>query len=718
MLRTLDLFSGIGGFSLGLERTGGFRTVAFCEADPFCRRVLAKHWPKVPRYDDVRTLTAEALQADGIAVDVVCGGFPCQPFSTASRGRRVAVDLWPDMLRVIREVRPRYAVIENVEQAAIARAESDLRRLGYATHRRCISAADAGADHQRDRWWLCAYPNVQSELPRHFHAEVALLPKVCSGLWGPANYAGAIRVPDGLPGRLDRRRVEALGNAVLPQIPESLGRAILVGESTLKPVSVRVPALGDAVAGPKKITNALYLPEWTVEDVDRSNQKKYVVKASYDVPPGHCPKCGSTRKPYGHGTLVVPYVDAPVHGRKTTVDVTVQRYRCRDCRGTFMQPLPDTHPTRTMMLRCVEHIGEQSMFRTYAELSREIGLDESTVREVANEEIDRILANHRVTAPVALGIDELTINGKKRTIFTDIGERRVLDLIETMDGRDVRAWLRALPNKERIRIVTIDMWGPYETAIAEVLGSKVVVITDKWHVVSKANAILDVIRNAERRKGKTKKERKNPHRGRRLLQTSRHNLSPWRLFVLSGLLLNNPRIKAAWDCKETFYDIWGHEDRPSRQEAERRFDAWKATTPDEASEFRDIARMIDKRRETMFAYFDHPYTNAYTEAANGLIKISNRAGRGYRFKAIRARAITLPFRGRQRLAICEECLGQFLVEYFVSWLEVPKDRHMIARTPPHHGAQGIRVLDTCTRCRQFHTEQWLKGYHRSTLKTG
>lgn len=84
--RVLDLFSGIGGFSLGLERTGGFKTVAFCEIEDFPRRVLAKHWPKVPIYDDVRTLTAARFAADGIAVDAVCGGFPCQDISWAGDG--------------------------------------------------------------------------------------------------------------------------------------------------------------------------------------------------------------------------------------------------------------------------------------------------------------------------------------------------------------------------------------------------------------------------------------------------------------------------------------------------------------------------------------------------------------------------------------------------------------------------------------------------------
>jgi DNA (cytosine-5)-methyltransferase 1 len=88
--RVLSLFAGIGGFDLGLERTGGFKTVAFCEIDPFCRRVLAKHWPGVPCYDDVRQLTGERLAADGIAVDVICGGFPCQDISIV--GKRAGLE--------------------------------------------------------------------------------------------------------------------------------------------------------------------------------------------------------------------------------------------------------------------------------------------------------------------------------------------------------------------------------------------------------------------------------------------------------------------------------------------------------------------------------------------------------------------------------------------------------------------------------------------------
>jgi DNA (cytosine-5)-methyltransferase 1 len=225
-VNVLDVFSGIGGFSLGLERTGGFRTVAFCEIDPFARRVLAKHWPEIPCYEDVRTLTAQRLAADGLLrTDVVCGGFPCQPFSTASRGRRVAIDMWPEMLRVIREVMPRYVIAENVQEAAIANAARDIGRLGYGTYYRRISADDVGADHQRNRWWLCAYADDKSELHRAINAEMAELSTLCRSLWGPTNYARAIRIPNGVSNRMER--LIALGNAVMPTIPEAIGRAIM-----------------------------------------------------------------------------------------------------------------------------------------------------------------------------------------------------------------------------------------------------------------------------------------------------------------------------------------------------------------------------------------------------------------------------------------------------------------------------------------------------------
>jgi DNA (cytosine-5)-methyltransferase 1 len=116
-LRVLSLFAGIGGFDLGLERTGGFKTVAFCEIEPSARRVLAKHWAGVAIYDDVRTLTASRLAADGLAPDCIVGGFPCQDISTAGRGEGIEGErsgLWSQYARLIGELRPRYVIVENV----------------------------------------------------------------------------------------------------------------------------------------------------------------------------------------------------------------------------------------------------------------------------------------------------------------------------------------------------------------------------------------------------------------------------------------------------------------------------------------------------------------------------------------------------------------------------------------------------------------------------
>jgi len=220
-----SLFAGIGGFDLGLERAG--MTCRWqVEKDPYCLKVLAKHWPDVPRYEDVKDVGKETLEP----VDLICGGFPCQPFSTASHGVRVVRDLWPEMFRILDECRPHWVIVENVAKGPIKRARQDLRGAGYeCCCSRRIGAVDAGADHQRHRWWLIAHTDNQSELPSAINEALAELPKLCKGVWGAENYARAIRVSNGVPHRVDRLR--ALGNAVVPQIVEMLGKMIMEVEA-------------------------------------------------------------------------------------------------------------------------------------------------------------------------------------------------------------------------------------------------------------------------------------------------------------------------------------------------------------------------------------------------------------------------------------------------------------------------------------------------------
>ena len=157
-MRVLDLFSGSGGFAIAAEMAGGFETVAFCEADPACRRVLARHWPGVPIHDDVRNLRGEQVGA----VDVVCGGFPCQPFSVAGKRRGSEDDrhLWPEMLRVIEETRPAWVLGENVTGLiglALDGVLADLEAAGYASRTFVVPACAVDAPHRRDRVWIVAY---------------------------------------------------------------------------------------------------------------------------------------------------------------------------------------------------------------------------------------------------------------------------------------------------------------------------------------------------------------------------------------------------------------------------------------------------------------------------------------------------------------------------------------------------------------------------------
>jgi DNA (cytosine-5)-methyltransferase 1 len=165
-LKLLDLFSGLGGFSLGLERTGCFKTVAFCEIDKYCTLILNKHWKGIKVYDDVRKITKEQFDADGIEYpDILSGGFPCQPFSVAGKQKGTGDDrhLWPEMFRIIKAFRPRIVIGENVkgiiniqDGLVFETVCTDLENEGYEVQAFNIPAAGVQAPHRRERIWIIA----------------------------------------------------------------------------------------------------------------------------------------------------------------------------------------------------------------------------------------------------------------------------------------------------------------------------------------------------------------------------------------------------------------------------------------------------------------------------------------------------------------------------------------------------------------------------------
>ena len=286
-MKVLDLFSGIGGFSLGLERAG-METVAFCEVDEHCQKILEKHWPEIPIWDDVKSLNKNALNAIGIdQIDVIAGGFPCQDISVAGKGEGLKGErsgLWFEYKRIIKEVKPTYVIIENVanlRSKGLAAVLQDLGEIGYDSEWHIIPACAVGAIHRRERIWIIAYAMREGlqrlgrseeiekirlegeispcplrylsreEINSHAHDirfRSSLTPAEEKQEWWAKtaarfrNLFGKIvsikpaicREHDGLPRSMGGNRAQQIkqfGNAVIPQIPQIIGEAILNWES-------------------------------------------------------------------------------------------------------------------------------------------------------------------------------------------------------------------------------------------------------------------------------------------------------------------------------------------------------------------------------------------------------------------------------------------------------------------------------------------------------
>lgn len=239
-----SLFSGIGGLDLGLERAG-MKVIWQSEIDPFANRVLRKHWPEVPNHGNIKQIN----WGDVVRPDVICGGYPCQPFSSA--GKRKGKDdprhLWPWVLDSISRLRPRYAVLENVRGHLTMGATSvigDLAAIGYNAEWRVVSAASVGANHRRDRIIIVAYPNGGGSHQQHQRQIQKPDIRGCgNGVFASRNairYNGhhhwqiepnVGRVADGIPNRVDRLR--GLGNAVVPQVAEVIGRLVVAHAETI-----------------------------------------------------------------------------------------------------------------------------------------------------------------------------------------------------------------------------------------------------------------------------------------------------------------------------------------------------------------------------------------------------------------------------------------------------------------------------------------------------
>lgn len=245
-MNVLSLFAGIGGIELGLERAG-MKTVGQVELSKWCQQVLAKHWPDVPRHDNVLTTPEWWASQERPKVDLVCGGFPCQPFSLGGKRLGMADErwMWPAMATVVRAVRPRYVLVENVsalvrDARAFGAVLGDLHALGFDAEWATLRASDFGAPHGRERVYVVAYPPGEHGIAwdRMGSGGERTTPLTVGGLSGLAvperrREAAAWlareprvdRLVDGVPRQVDR--IRGAGNAVVPQVAEHIGRLIM-----------------------------------------------------------------------------------------------------------------------------------------------------------------------------------------------------------------------------------------------------------------------------------------------------------------------------------------------------------------------------------------------------------------------------------------------------------------------------------------------------------
>lgn len=422
------------------------------------------------------------------------------------------------------------------------------------------------------------------------------------------------------------------------------------------------------------MTDILDLEGWNVV-AKHHDGDAYLIEAEYTIPPSACLKCGVVGNLYRHGPKPIYIRDSPIRGRPVRIQANAQRYKCRECGGTFIQPLGGIQAETRMTARCVEYIESQCLRDTFLRVSEHVGCDDKTVRNIAGDYIQRLASEYKPWLPEWLGIDETQIDGDQRCVLTDVVNRRPVDMLKDRDQSTVTAWLYQFKDRRSVKGLAIDMWQPYKRAALAVFPGLPIVV-DKFHVVKMANKALDEIR-VILAKDQDKATGKDWMRRKALLRMRYKNLSEKGRFNLQMWLDNEPQVAIAYRLKESFYDIY---DAPTKDEAGRLLDEWRQSIPANMKKgkksFAPLLTATRNWRAEILAYWDHPITNGYTEALNGVAKVINRSGRGYSFDVLRARLLFGKPAARKEPEDLEEIE---MAEPTVEMVTIPRNNNALVR---------------------------------------
>lgn len=329
------------------------------------------------------------------------------------------------------------------------------------------------------------------------------------------------------------------------------------------------------------------------------------------------------------------YFDIPARAKRVGLTIHAQRYFCKDCKKSFRETLPEIHTKHTMTNRLVKHIEEKSLQRPFTHLAEDIGCTEGTIRKIFKAHVETLATHNKFETPVVMGIDEIYLAKGARAVITNISERTIIEMFKDRNKTAIINYLQNLENSHIVLNVAIDMWKPYRDAVNSVLPHSIVEI-DKFHVLKMANSALEKYRK-ELRASLTTKQKIDLKNDRFLLLKRKSTLSPKEDLVVSYWENNYPILAKMYLLKEQFFEIY---EAKTKEEAYTRYSKFENQLTSEVKHYwHEVTRAVGNWHTEIFAYFDYPVTNAYTEAINSVMRHVDRMGRSYSFETIRAKML-------------------------------------------------------------------------------
>lgn len=359
----------------------------------------------------------------------------------------------------------------------------------------------------------------------------------------------------------------------------------------------------------------------------------YQVCAQATPAPLSCPYCRAA-DPLRFGTMTNQCTDLPRHGKAVVIRLLRQRYRCRQCRRTFLEPVAPVDARHRATTRLIAYIQRAALTRTFAAVASEVGLDERTVRRIFQGHLAEVERALRFETPRWLGLGSITVT-VPRCIVGNVAERTAIAILPDCEAETVARYLQHLPRNRRITHVMAEPWEPYRFAVCRALpGARLMV--DARHATRLARECLEMARKGVQG-GLPERRRRALMHDRELFRMSKRDLDPAQRARLAVWARDAPMLVRAYECAEAFDVLWS--DAAPRDAIARYFDWQTSLDPAVSAVFTPVLRLVSTWRDEIAASLDHPSVRDYTDCLDGLASATPHLDRGYSFEAARARLL-------------------------------------------------------------------------------